>query len=283
MAKYDGYMYIDNGFWIPSTTVPTDQYSSSHYARIATWMLSVLPHRNNAGGYHPDTPDRRKCCNHPSHYYKTHGQKASVPFDPEKYWKHAHEAMNKGPWEWLQRRGFWKRILNWHVPYPESMGSSAQTMEYGDDFCGYQLAKMVETNTIRKLLPVRCTTIMYLIHPSALCVEKGVDGKMAGTVWPAGMGRTFCEGQCWYYTWSVFHDTEARINQSIRKRWEVYYQNRLQFTLPSTIAGNTRSDPWNERNGNRRDVGQYAHGNSSIQSYYAHLYSHAGQPWKTQY
>ena len=28
-------------------------------------------------------------------------------------------------------------------PYPESMGSTAQTLEYAyDDFCGYQLARM---------------------------------------------------------------------------------------------------------------------------------------------
>ena len=67
-------------------------------------------------------------------------------FDPEKALKaYAHEAMNKGPWGGANGRGFWKEYFQLgYVPYPESMGSSAQTMEYAyDDFCGYQLAKMV--------------------------------------------------------------------------------------------------------------------------------------------
>ena len=53
--------------------------------------------------------------------------------------------MNKGPWGGANGRGFWKEYFQLgYVPYPESMGSSAQTMEYAyDDFCGYQLAKMV--------------------------------------------------------------------------------------------------------------------------------------------
>ena len=52
-------------------------------------------------------------------------------FDPEKALKaYAHEAMNKGPWGGANGRGFWKEYFELgYVPYPESMGSSAQTME----------------------------------------------------------------------------------------------------------------------------------------------------------
>ncbi len=60
-----------------------------------------------------------------------------------------------------------------YVPYPESMGSSAQTMEYAyDDFCGYQLAKMVEIN-ITKYLPVRCTTIKMSLISLSIYAWKG--------------------------------------------------------------------------------------------------------------
>ena len=77
--------------------------------------------------------------------------KRDSDFDPEKALKaYAHEAMNKGPWGGANGRGFWKEYFELgYVPYPESMGSSAQTMEYAyDDFCGYQLAKMTGNKTL---------------------------------------------------------------------------------------------------------------------------------------
>lgn len=49
--------------------------------------------------------------------------------------------MNKGPWGGANGRAGWKEYWQLgYVSYPESMGSTAQTLEYAyDDFCGYQL------------------------------------------------------------------------------------------------------------------------------------------------
>ena len=64
-------------------------------------------------------------------------------FDPQKALEaYAKEAMNKGPWGGANGRAGWKEYWQLgYVSYPESMGSTAQTLEYAyDDFCGYQLA-----------------------------------------------------------------------------------------------------------------------------------------------
>ena len=64
-------------------------------------------------------------------------------FDPAKALEaYAHEAMNKGPWGGANGRAGWKEYWQLgYVPYPESMGSTAQTLEYAyDDWCIAQVA-----------------------------------------------------------------------------------------------------------------------------------------------
>lgn len=50
-----------------------------------------------------------------------------------------------------QRPRGWKEYWQLgYVSYPESMGSTAQTLEYAyDDFCGYQLARMTRQQVLR--------------------------------------------------------------------------------------------------------------------------------------
>ena len=88
--------------------------------------------------------------------------------------------MNKGPWGGANGRGFWKEYFQLgYVPYPESMGSSAQTMEYAyDDFCGYQLAKMVGNKHYQEVFARQMYNYKNVFDKSIGFMRgKGVDGK----------------------------------------------------------------------------------------------------------
>ena len=144
---YDGYMYTDNGFWdtfrsqFPLTNIlhPTMQGRYMNALLAAQEQCGWLPSWSAPG------ETGGMLGNHSISLLADAWAKGIRTFDPEKALKaYAHEAMNKGPWGGANGRGFWKEYFELgYVPYPESMGSSAQTMEYAyDDFCGYQLAKM---------------------------------------------------------------------------------------------------------------------------------------------
>jgi len=186
-------MYTDNGFWdtfrsqFPLTNIlhPTMQGRYMNALLAAQEQCGWLPSWSSPG------ETGGMLGNHSISLLADAWAKGIRDFDPEKALKaYAHEAMNKGPWGGANGRGFWKEYFQLgYVPYPESMGSSAQTMEYAyDDFCGYQLAKMVG-NITKKYLPVRCTTIkMSLISLSDLCVERVlmVNGRNHSIHWNGG-------------------------------------------------------------------------------------------------
>ena len=77
-----------------------------------------------------------------------------------------------------------------YVPYPESMGSSAQTMEYAyDDFCGYQLAKMVGNKHYQEVFARQMYNYKNVFDKSIdLCVERVlmVNGRNHSIHWNGG-------------------------------------------------------------------------------------------------
>ncbi len=149
--------------------------------------------------------------------------------------------MNKGPWGGANGRGFWKEYFELgYVPYPESMGSSAQTMEYAyDDFCGYQLAKMVGNKHYQDVFSRQMYNYKNVFDKSIGFMRgKGVDGKWQEPFDPLEWGGPFCEGNAWHYTWSVFHDVQGLIDLfgSDEK-----FTTKIDsvFTLPNVIKPGT--------------------------------------------
>ena len=137
-----GYMYTDTGFWdtfrsqFPLTNIlhPTMQGRYMNALLAAQEQCGWLPSWSSPG------ETGGMLGNHSISLLADAWAKGIRDFDPEKALEaYAHEAMNKGPWGGANGRGFWKEYFQLgYVPYPESMGSSAQTMEYAyDDFCGY--------------------------------------------------------------------------------------------------------------------------------------------------
>ena len=142
-----GYMYTDNGFWdtfrsqFPLTNIlhPTMQGRYMQALLAAQEQCGWLPSWSAPG------ETGGMLGNHSISLLTDAWVKGIRTFDPAKALEaYAHEAMNKGPWGGANGRAGWKEYWQLgYVPYPESMGSTAQTLEYAyDDFCAWQLARM---------------------------------------------------------------------------------------------------------------------------------------------
>ena len=285
---HDGYMYTDNGFWdtfrsqFPLTNIlhPTMQGRYMNALLAAQEQCGWLPSWSAPG------ETGGMLGNHSISLLADAWAKGIRTFDPEKALKaYAHEAMNKGPWGGANGRGFWKEYFELgYVPYPESMGSSAQTMEYAyDDFCGYQLAKMTGNKHYQEVFARQMYNYKNVFDPSIGFMRgKGVDGKWQEPFDPLEWGGPFCEGNAWHYTWSVFHDVQGLIDLfgSDEK-----FTTKIDsvFTIPNIIKPGTYGGVIHEmKEMELANMGQYAHGNQPIQ-HMPYLYCYAGQPWKTQY
>jgi predicted alpha-1,2-mannosidase len=84
----------------------------------------------------------------------------------------------------------------------------------------------------------------------------------------------YVEGNAWQWTWFVPHDIEGLIDL-FGDRERFLTQLDTLFTTSSHIEG---ADASGDITGL---IGQYAHGNEPSH-HIAYLYTHAGQPWKTQ-
>lgn len=285
---HDGYMYTDNGFWdtfrsqFPLTNIlhPTLQGRYMNALLAAQEQCGWLPSWSSPG------ETGGMLGNHSISLLADAWAKGIRDFDPEKALEaYAHEAMNKGPWGGANGRGFWKEYFQLgYVPYPQSMGSSAQTMEYAyDDFCGYQLAKMIGNKHYQEVFARQMYNYRNVFDKSIGFMRgKGVDGKWQEPFDPLEWGGPFCEGNAWHYTWSVFHDVQGLIDLFGD---DEKFTTKIDsvFSLPGTIKPGTYGGIIHEmKEMELANMGQYAHGNQPIQ-HMPYLYCYAGQPWKTQY
>ena len=280
---HDGYMFTDNGFW--------DTFRSQ-------FPLTNILHPTMQGQYMQALLDAQEQCgwlpswsfpsetggmvgNHSISLLTDAWVKGIRTFDPEKALKaYAHEAMNKGPWGGANGRVRWKDYYQLgYIPYPESMGSTAQTLEYCyDDFCAYQLAKMIGNKFYEEVFARQIYNYKNVYDPS---VGRKLDGSWAdfdAFEW----GGPYCEGNAWHYNWSVFHDVQGLIDLTGGDERFVAKIDSV-FALPGIVKYGTYGTKIHEMlEMELAKMGQYAQGNQPIQ-HMIYLYSYAGQPWKTQY
>ena len=283
---HDGYMFTDNGFW--------DTFRSQ-------FPLTNILHPTMQGQYMQALLDAQEQCgwlpswsfpsetggmvgNHSISLLTDAWVKGIRTFDPEKALKaYAHEAMNKGPWGGANGRVRWKDYYQLgYIPYPESMGSTAQTLEYCyDDFCAYQLAKMTGNKFYEEVFARQIYNYKNVYDPSVGFMRgRKLDGSWAdfdAFEW----GGPYCEGNAWHYNWSVFHDVQGLIDLTGGDERFVAKIDSV-FALPGIVKYGTYGTKIHEMlEMELAKMGQYAQGNQPIQHIY--LYSYAGQPWKTQY
>lgn len=284
---HDGYMFIDNGFW--------DTFRSQ-------FPLTNILHPTMQGQYMQALLDAQEQCgwlpswsfpsetggmvgNHSISLLTDAWVKGIRTFDPEKALKaYAHEAMNKGPWGGANGRVRWKDYYQLgYIPYPESMGSTAQTLEYCyDDFCAYQLAKMTGNKFYEEVFARQIYNYKNVYDPSVGFMRgRKLDGSWAdfdAFEW----GGPYCEGNAWHYNWSVFHDVQGLIDLTGGDERFVAKIDSV-FALPGIVKyGTYRTKIHEMLEMELAKMGQYAQGNQPIQ-HMIYLYSYAGQPWKTQY
>lgn len=284
---HDGYMFTDNGFW--------DTFRSQ-------FPLTNILHPTMQGQYMQALLDAQEQCgwlpswsfpsetggmvgNHSISLLTDAWVKGIRTFDPEKALKaYAHEAMNKGPWGGANGRVRWKDYYQLgYIPYPESMGSTAQTLEYCyDDFCAYQLAKMTGNKFYEEVFARQIYNYKNVYDPSVGFMRgRKLDGSWAdfdAFEW----GGPHCEGNAWHYNWSVFHDVQGLIDLTGGDERFVAKIDSV-FALPGIVKYGTYGTKIHEMlEMELAKMGQYAQGNQPIQ-HMIYLYSYAGQPWKTQY
>ena len=284
---HDGYMFTDNGFW--------DTFRSQ-------FPLTNILHPTMQGQYMQALLDAQEQCgwlpswsfpsetggmvgNHSISLLTDAWVKGIRTFDPEKALKaYAHEAMNKGPWGGANGRVRWKDYYQLgYIPYPESMGSTAQTLEYFyDDFCAYQLAKMTGNKFYEEVFARQIYNYKNVYDPSVGFMRgRKLDGSWAdfdAFEW----GGPYCEGNAWHYNWSVFHDVQGLIDLTGGDERFVAKIDSV-FALPGIVKYGTYGTKIHEMlEMELAKMGQYAQGNQPIQ-HMIYLYSYAGQPWKTQY
>ena len=284
---HDGYMFTDNGFW--------DTFRSQ-------FPLTNILHPTMQGQYMQALLDAQEQCgwlpswsfpsetggmvgNHSISLLTDAWVKGIRTFDPEKALKaYAHEAMNKGPWGGANGRVRWKDYYQLgYIPYPESMGSTAQTLEYCyDDFCAYQLAKMTGNKFYEEVFARQIYNSKNVYDPSVGFMRgRKLDGSWAdfdAFEW----GGPYCEGNAWHYNWSVFHDVQGLIDLTGGDERFVAKIDSV-FALPGIVKYGTYGTKIHEMlEMELAKMGQYAQGNQPIQ-HMIYLYSYAGQPWKTQY
>ncbi len=284
---HDGYMFTDNGFW--------DTFRSQ-------FPLTNILHPTMQGQYMQALLDAQEQCgwlpswsfpsetggmvgNHSISLLTDAWVKGIRTFDPEKALKaYAHEAMNKGPWGGANGRVRWKDYYQLgYIPYPESMGSTAQTLEYCyDDFCAYQLAKMTGNKFYEEVFARQIYNYKNVYDPSVGFMRgRKLDGSWAdfdAFEW----GGPYCEGNAWHYNWSVFHDVQGLIDLTGGDERFVAKIDSV-FALPGIVKYGTYGAKIREMlEMELAKMGQYAQGNQPIQ-HMIYLYSYAGQPWKTQY
>ena len=266
---HDGYMFTDNGFW--------DTFRSQ-------FPLTNILHPTMQGQYMQALLDAQEQCgwlpswsfpsetggmvgNHSISLLTDAWVKGIRTFDPEKALKaYAHEAMNKGPWGGANGRVRWKDYYQLgYIPYPESMGSTAQTLEYCyDDFCAYQLAKMTGNKFYEEVFARQIYNYKNVYDPSV------------------GFMRGRKLGNAWHYNWAVFHDVQGLIDLTGGDERFVAKIDSV-FALPGIVKYGTYGTKIHEMlEMELAKMGQYAQGNQPIQ-HMIYLYSYAGQPWKTQY
>ncbi len=285
---YSGYMYTDNGFWdtfrsqFPLTNIlhPTMQGRYMNALLDAQEQCGWLPSWSAPG------ETGGMLGNHAISLLTDAWVKGIRTFDPERALRaYANEAMNKGPWGGANGRQGWKEYFELgYVPYPESMGSTAQTLEYAyDDFCGYELARLTGNKFYEEIFARQMYNYKYVFDSSTGFMRgKGKDGRWQEPFDPYVWGGPYCEGNAWHYTWSVFHDVQGLIDL-YGSRERIITKMDSVFTAPSIIKPGTYGGVIHEMTEMElAHMGQYAHGNQPIQ-HMIYLYSYAGEPWKTQY
>lgn len=152
--------------------------------------------------------------------------------------------------------------------------SVSKTLEYAyDDWCIAQLAKSLGDNSSYRNYIQRAQYYKNVFDP-----ETGHMRGKIGAMWqkpfePREINNFYTEGNSWQYSFAVPQDMDGLIALHGGRQGFAQKLNDL-FTASSQTTGRDQADVTGL-------IGQYAQGNEPSH-HMAYLFTHAGQPWRTQ-
>ena len=284
---HDGYMYTDNGFW--DTFRGELPLHNILYPTVQGRYMQALLAAQQQCGWLPSWSFPRETGgmlgNHAISLLTDAWVKGIRTFSPDSALKaYLHEATNKGPWGGANGRAGWKDYYTLgYVAFPQSSGSTSQTLEYAyDDWCGYHLAKLTNNPFYERIFGKQMYNYRN-VYDSITGFMRGrsEDGKWTEDFDPYKWGGPYTEGNAWHWQWSVFHDIEGLMKLM---GGEEKFGQKLDavWTEPNTVnVGYYGSMIHEMKEMQLINMGQYAHGNQPIQ-HMIYLYDYCRQPWKTQ-
>ena len=194
-------------------------------------------------------------------------------FDPD----HALDAMvasaTYGPYD-----GLAQYMQLGYVPIDEEGEAASKTLEYAfDDWTIFRMARAMGRKDIAAAFDKRAANWKHAFDPdTGFMRARKRDGSFRIPFDPdaSGYGTDYTEGNAWQYSWYVPQDVAGLAAahggaDKLLARLDAVFDAKVDpkiFAHMEDITGL---------------IGWYAHGNEPSH-HVAYLYSHAGQPWRTQ-
>ena len=194
-------------------------------------------------------------------------------FDPD----HALDAMvasaTYGPYD-----GLAQYMQLGYVPIDEEGEAASKTLEYAfDDWTIFRMARAMGRKDIAAAFDKRAANWKHAFDPdTGFMRARKRDGSFRIPLDPdaSGYGTDYTEGNAWQYSWYVPQDVAGLAAahggaDKLLARLDAVFDAKVDpkiFAHMEDITGL---------------IGWYAHGNEPSH-HVAYLYSHAGQPWRTQ-
>jgi len=164
-----------------------------------------------------------------------------------------------------------------YVPYDLENESVSKTLEYAyDDYCIARMAKSLGKDEDYKRFSKRAMAYKNVFdHKIGWMRPKDSKGEWKpdfDTHHFEHLGG-FTEGTTWQYTWTVPHDVKGLVN--------LYGSDELFITKLDSVFEYSSGKDYKGVDDIHGRIGEYWHGNEPSH-HVTHLYSYAGQPWKTQ-
>jgi predicted alpha-1,2-mannosidase len=285
-----GYMYTDTGFW--DTFRALLPFVNLMYPTVSSQIQAGLANAYKESGWLPEwaSPGHRGCMvgNNSASVVADAYLSGIRGYDAETLWQAVVHGAN-GVHPAVSSTGrlgydFYNRLG--YVPYDVGIRENvARTLEYAyDDWCIYEFGKALGKSK-KELAPFRRRALNYrnvFDKETRLMRGRNQDGTFQSPFNPLKWGDAFTEGNCWHYTWSVFHNPKDLI-ALMGGRGAFCQMLDSVFSLPPLFDDSYYEQVIHEiREMQIMDMGNYAHGNQPVQ-HAIYLYDYAGQPWKAQY
>jgi predicted alpha-1,2-mannosidase len=152
--------------------------------------------------------------------------------------------------------------------------SVSKTLEYAyDDWCISQLAAALGQDSVADIYRKRAQSYKNVFDPQTHHMRGRIGALWQKPFDPREINNFFTEGNSWQYSFAVPQDIDGLMRMHGGPGAFAQKLDEL-FTTSSTTTGRDQADVTGL-------IGQYAQGNEPSH-HMAYLFTHAGQPWRTQ-